>query len=303
MYPQFVDINDDGFKDIITGTYYGYAWWILGTKDGFSEATPITDKSNTKIGLPESPDENLDIIASAVAVDWDRDGDLDLLMGGLIYGELHLRRNEGSPSNPIFSTENEPIKVIGSDSVVRMGEGIQSPTIVDWDGDSHLDVIVGCTNGGVYWFRNQTETGEFQLAPAQALITQKKDTPVKIGDSSKIGPNSACYVHVCDYDHDNNLDLLVSGTSSWQTPSPEKPSSAEEEGKIKELAELHKKLSKLTPDSLSDEEYDKAMATEEYQKLERRAEELYPQVAKFMSQLDDGNSVWLFRSNSAKTSK
>lgn len=300
MYPQFVDINNDGFNDIVTGTYYGYAWWVRGTADGFSEAEPIKDKSGAKIGLPESDDENVDVIASATAVDWDRDGDLDLLLGGLLLGELYVRRNEGTPEKPVFSTENEPVIVRGEDSIVKVGGGIHSPTAVDWDGDGNLDVLVGCSDGGVYWFRNESKTGEFELAAAKTLVKPSDGEPMLNGEANKVGPNSSCYVHVCDYDGDSDLDLLVSGISYWQTPPEREPTTPDEKRMLIEIETLDSQLKALTPESLSDEEYEKVLDSDEFAKLEERSNELYGKAKQFMPGFGSGHSVWIFRNQKAK---
>ena len=51
MTPQFVDLYDDGFHDIIAATYTGEVFICNGTKKGFQAPENIVDKDGEKIRI------------------------------------------------------------------------------------------------------------------------------------------------------------------------------------------------------------------------------------------------------------
>src|SRR5262249_2477171 len=75
------------------------------------------------------------------------------------------------------------------------------PCGVDWDGDGHLDLVVGNFSGTFYWFKGQGK-GKFQPRPELIKVGGK---PLKIK-----GVHSDPFV--IDLDGDGALDL-VSGSS------------------------------------------------------------------------------------------
>ena len=84
-------------------------------------------------------------------MDWDDDGDVDLLLGGY-DGTLFVRLNEGSSTNPEFATES--IQLMKGDAPLEVPGRDAIPKIADWDGDGRFDILSGSGEGGVYWLRN-----------------------------------------------------------------------------------------------------------------------------------------------------
>ena len=79
--------------------------------------------------------------ASPEAVDWNIDGHLDLIVdGGDGTIKLFLGSNDGSLTEPTGAANPFYSINVGSDAHSRP---------VDWNGDGHLDLIVGAVDGTI----------------------------------------------------------------------------------------------------------------------------------------------------------
>lgn len=203
------DLDADGTNDLITGCYEGGSYVLRGKKGGGFEAPkPVLDKAGNvlRVGMFWDYDakkwsavetsafkESLGI--SAHAVDWDADGDLDLLLGTQ-EGKVFLRINEGDAKAAAYATESIPVKVGGEDLMAPGGHAM--PVAADWDGDGLWDLVTGGGAGGVVWYRNTGKKGAPALAAPQVLVAAGADG---VGQRTQ-----AC---VADFDADGRTDLLV----------------------------------------------------------------------------------------------
>ncbi len=187
-----MDLNGDGYEDMISGSYNpGDMYLFAGKGDASFEAGKILkgrDGKNLGVGR-----------ASAVfAADWDQDGDLDLIVGN-INGEVYWIANAGKSKVPAFASP-VPIAVDGKALVVEKDAG---PCIADWDGDGQLDLLVSEDNGAIIFFRNLALEGVPKLAAGVTLVPKGRmnSLTVRRGIRSKL-----CVV---DWNEDGRLDLLV----------------------------------------------------------------------------------------------
>ena len=144
----------------------------------------------------------------ARAIDWDADGDLDLILG-TNEGAVLLRINEGTAANYAFATES--IQLQAGDADMKVPDGQAMPVVADWDGDNRWDLISGTAKGGAVWFRNVGEDGEPRFEEVRRLFTAvkifNKENPSQPGTRTE-----AC---VGDYDGDGDLDLFIGEHKGW----------------------------------------------------------------------------------------
>ena len=151
-------------------------------------------------------------------VDWDRDGDHDLLIGtgiwdeygwddawnesgvwknGPLHGHISLIMNSGTDSSP---TWGKATLVKAADTSIDV-YGWPSPCIADFDGDGDRDLICGEFVDKFTWFENTSTDQAIVLAAGQRV---KTDTGAELQmDLEMIVPTPI------DWDKDGDVDLIV----------------------------------------------------------------------------------------------
>lgn len=174
----------------------------------FKAAAPLNGTDDKPLIIPiegqEAQTEN--ICTRPTAVDWDGDGDLDLVVGNFA-GSFYVFHGEGKgkfqPKPELLKSGDAPLKITGAHS---------DPVVVDWDGDGDLDLLSGSSNGGVQWAANTAGKGKPPVLKSfEALIQPGRQIqygqPLK--ESDLTGPTMSTRVWADDVNSDGKLDLLV----------------------------------------------------------------------------------------------
>ena len=217
---------------------------LWGQEDGeFQTAEPLVDAEGKPLEIPPGKDAedsgsvSLDAICTRpTAVDWDGDGDLDLVVGNF-GGTFFVFEGEGGgvflPTPEQIVVGNEPLKILGHHS---------DPFIVDWDLDGDLDVVSGSSQGGVQWAENEAGAGEpARLTQFKGLVPAANQIEFGqlINASDLQGPTTSTRVWVDDVNSDGKWDLIVGDSVTLTSPVPGMTVEAYEE----KLEEWQKKLS------------------------------------------------------------
>jgi len=257
MSPQFVDYDADGILDIVAATFDGSPHLARGSAMGYAQPEQILDRDGARIVMnqfwnrdnkPEKWDDakrcNPDgdwsglHLTSAWAVDWDGDGDLDLLLGDHNKGHVMLRRNDGSAKEPKFAPKNEV--VLASDKPMVVVGTVTTLRTIDWDRDGKKDLLVGSMGdaygggpgGGVFLWRNVGDDAAPKFDEPWTLVAASER-----GATQPTRPDAGLYMDAADADGDGDLDLVVGGYSTWTPPKKEL-----DEAQQKRVAELDQEI-------------------------------------------------------------
>jgi len=133
--------------------------------------------------------------ASPLGVDWDEDGDMDLLSGEY-SGFITLFLNTGTSTNPSLTNTG----YIEANNIDIDVGNLAVPEVNDWNEDGRKDLIIGCDAGYVYVYLNQGTN----IAPV-------------FGNSIRIeaNGNTLRYIKNCPRIADLNEDGLKDLVLSW----------------------------------------------------------------------------------------
>ncbi len=226
--PVGVDFNGDGHIDLIVGDEDGRVAFIENT--GKVRETKIGNRKS-KMPIFKAPvylkqkadDLKFGALSTPVSVDWDGDGDEDIVAGNSAGNICLIENLSGGVSSKwakprIFQVDGEDLRIMAGKNGSIQGPceakwGYTCLSVADWDGDGLKDIIVNTIWGEILWYKNTGKymqlEGPFKMnvrwdgaapkpqwtwwTPApNALVTQWRTTPVAI-----------------DWNNDKLMDLVV----------------------------------------------------------------------------------------------
>jgi hypothetical protein len=135
-----VDYDDDGMLDIIVGDRNGFIHYYRRTSED-----PITMTKETDLvcgGVTIDVGYN----AAPVCVDWDEDGERDILVGTQ-GGEVRLYHNDTIDTDPVYNTYS-----LLQSSGTTINHYRNCPQVVDMNQDGKKDLLCGANDYSIYYY-------------------------------------------------------------------------------------------------------------------------------------------------------
>jgi hypothetical protein len=209
--PNFADFDHDGDLDLLCGEFLdGFTYFEnVGTRSTprYAAGRRIRNDRGTEVRM------ELQMIVP-IAFDWDKDGDLDLIVGDE-DGRVALVENTGklaSDRTPVFA---KPVYFRQEADTLKCG-ALATPVGVDWDGDGDEDILSGNTAGFLELFENLSGPGASRPRWAAPRRLEVEGRPFRImagANGSIQGPAEAKWgyttFNVADWDNDGLLDVVV----------------------------------------------------------------------------------------------
>ena len=287
-----MDWDNDKKLDIISGCYStdymdatGHIQFLKGNGEmDFSESTSLLSSAGKPLENVKlkngAEDDNMEsnICTQQHAVDYDGDGDLDLVVG-CFGANFFLYENSGKDGKNSLS--EFPIEL-----PLKSNSHHSAPHLADWDNDGDLDFLSGSATGGVLYSENtgtrqKPVWSEFKqlVAPPEASAVEQQASRISMGQSTR--------VWATDFNGDGLLDLLVGDCVNVVGPAE----GVSVDVFKKKLAEQKQKMKEITlrqAELMESDEPDEI----ELGEISQQFMQLYGERDEFMTSKGTGH-VWL----------
>ncbi|MHB8973380.1 MAG: FG-GAP repeat domain-containing protein [Pirellulaceae bacterium] len=209
--PNFADFDGDGDLDLLCGEFLDQFTYFQNTGSR-TEPRYAAAQRLTHAGQPLHMDLQMIV---PVAIDWDRDGDVDLICGDE-DGRVAFLEHTGRVNNGV--PELLPPKYFQQRAQYVKCGALITPVSVDWDADSDEDLICGNTAGYLAFIENLDGGAPPRWAPPRRLAADGQPIRLQAGPNGSIqGPCEAKWgyttLNVADWNHDGRLDIVAN--SIW----------------------------------------------------------------------------------------
>jgi hypothetical protein len=175
------------------GPLHGYVFLIKNEQGHYVNAGKLTTADGQPIDVYGSPSPNL--------ADFDGDGDLDLICGEFL-DKFTWFENIGTRQHPVYQKG----RALANDKgIIKMPLEMINPVAFDWDGDGHVDLIVGQEDGRVALLRNTGRLKNHMPVFKDPVFFRQQAGDLKFGVLST--PYSA------DWDNDGREDIICGNSA------------------------------------------------------------------------------------------
>ena len=228
IIPAAVDWDGDGDVDL-----------VVGDEDGRVALVENTGSTEDRMPLFRSPryfQQKADrlkfgALATPFAVDWDADGDQDLICGNSAgYIGFFENLDGGNPprwNKPVYlEAEGEVIRIMAGDSGSIQGPaekkwGYTTLSVARWDGDSLQDIIINSIWGKILWYKNIGEKGSPKLSKARPILVETAGTSPKPAwnwwdpEDNHLVTQWRTTPYAIDWTRDGLTDLIMLNTEGY----------------------------------------------------------------------------------------
>ncbi len=208
--PNFADFDGDGDLDLLCGEFLDKFMYFENVGSA-TEPWYTAGRQLMHEGRPLQMDLQM-IVPSAI--DWDQDGDIDLIVGDE-DGRVALVQHTGKIENgmPRFL----PPQYFRQQADLLKFGALATPYCHDWDDDGDQDILCGNTAGYIGLFENLGGSPVRWAAP-ELLRADGQPIRIQAGPNGSIqGPCEAKWgyttISVADWDHDGRPDVIAN--SIW----------------------------------------------------------------------------------------
>jgi hypothetical protein len=184
--PSTIDWDEDGDIDIISGDEDGRVAFVENTGT-FENEIPLFEQP--VYFEQQADDVKFGALSTPFGVDWDGDGDEDIITGNTA-GNIGFIENLDGGNLPTWA---KPVLLKAGGETIHIQAGsngsIQGPAeakwgytvlnVADWDQDGLQDIVVNSIWGKVIWYKNTGTETQPELAEAQAVEVEWNGTPPK----------------------------------------------------------------------------------------------------------------------------
>ncbi len=198
--PNFADINNDGYPDILIAGDFGTSQIFINQKNGTFLNTTDPDVVTDENGM------------GAAVGDYDNDGDLDWFVSSIYDPNMMADGNWGISGNRLYRNKGD-----GTFENVTLEAGVEhgfwgwGSCMYDFNNDGNLDIA---HVNGFGFAPGIPMTAEFFQDPTRVFISNGNGTftekALELGlDDTGQGRGIVCF----DYDRDGDIDLFIANNS------------------------------------------------------------------------------------------